>query len=88
MDHQVSQAVFSGHEGLASLPERSIQISFLGEAQRLSLKPGDIVVVTCKDIISEEAAKRIHDHVRSAVGDDHKVLVLTGGLKLGVFGDN
>lgn len=80
------QPMFSGAEAL--FPEKPIKVNYLGDVQRLVMKPGDTVVVTCDETISDEVVKRIHDHVKAVVGPDHKVLVLSGGLKIGVVGDN
>lgn len=59
---------------------------FLGDVQRLELRPGDTVVLTCDGRLSDETAKRLGHYVQSALKCEHPVLVLESGLKVGVLG--
>jgi hypothetical protein len=54
------------------------------EVQRLSLKPGDLVVVSVLDMISFEMAERLRALVAKRV-PGHDVLVLAGGVRIGVL---
>jgi hypothetical protein len=53
--------------------------------ERVSLGPDDVLVITHKDSISPDQAQFIRSRVED-VFPDHKVLVLSGGLKLHVIG--
>lgn len=73
------------------MPEdiRPEEIRFLGDLQRLAVKPGDRFVLTVPDVISGETAARIQASWKGFVGSDAdapKLLILSGGMKLGVIG--
>lgn len=61
------------------------QVRYLGDVQRLELRPGDIVVLRTPNCISMEAVKRLREYAEQALSD-HKVLVLGDGLEIGVLG--
>ncbi|QOF71469.1 hypothetical protein IG197_27640 [Aminobacter sp. SR38] len=64
-------------------------IEFLGDLQRLDLKPGDRFVLTMNGPVSMDTAARIRDAWTHFVGGDEdqfKLLILDGGCKLGVIG--
>lgn len=54
------------------------------DVQRLSLKPGDLVVVSVLDMISFEMAERLRALVAKRV-PGYDVLVLAGGVRIGVL---
>lgn len=63
-------------------------IRFIGDLQRLELKPGDRFVLTTPDVISSEIHARIQAAWKDFVGGDDaafKLLVLSGDMKLGVI---
>lgn len=64
------------------------EVRWLGDLQRLDIKPGDKFVLTMPGSLSEETVSRIQQVWREFVGgDEPKILVLSAGMKLGVFGD-
>jgi hypothetical protein len=56
----------------------------LGQLSTLSLKPGDVVVVTYPDTLSMKAMQQMVDCVKNA-GVKNRVLVLDSGGSLGVL---
>lgn len=65
--------------------DRGPQVRYLGDLQRLDLRPGDVVVMTSEEHISDEIASRLRiDWERYVPGV--KCIVLGGGLRLGVLG--
>lgn len=65
----------------------TVAIRFVGDMERLQVKPGDVYVVTVPQILSDEAVKAITRYVQDALRTDAKVVVMHGGLKLGVMGE-
>lgn len=66
----------------------SEEIRFLGDLERLELKPGDRFVLSCDGKISAENVARIQALWREFAGEDaHRfpLLILDGGMKLGVI---
>lgn len=59
------------------------EIRFLGDLQRLELKPGDMFVLSVDEHISHEMADRLKQTFAEATGGA-KVIVLGRGMKLGV----
>jgi hypothetical protein len=66
----------------AGVEENSIR--FLGDVQRLTLLPGDTVVVSVAEQISDETAFRIRQHLAQFF-TTNQVIVLGHGMKLGVM---
>lgn len=62
------------------------EIRVLGDMERIQVKPGDIFVLTAPQELRQEVAERLKEHLQRIIGPDAKVLVLSGGLKLGVIG--
>lgn len=60
------------------------EIRFLGDVQRLALKPGDILVLSAPSRISPDCARHLTEAVKRLV-PGHEVLVLGDGLKVGVL---
>ena len=62
------------------------EIRFLGDLQRLQLKPGEKLVLRTKERLSAETCERLSTNLRLMLGDDVPVIVLDGGLQMGVIG--
>lgn len=64
------------------------EIRFLGDLQRLAVKPGDRFVLVVQKPVSAETAARIQFAWERFIGDGEKVplLILDGAMKLGVIG--
>lgn len=79
----------NGHTASLAAPEiQEGQIRYLGDLQRLELKPGEVLVLTVDEIIDERTAEMLRVYVQRAVsrpGFVPDVLVLERGLKLGVL---
>lgn len=54
------------------------------EVQRLSLKPGDLVVVSVPSNISADVAERLHALIAKRV-PANEVMILAGGVRIGVL---
>jgi len=61
------------------------KINFLGDLQRLELKPGDRFVLSVPHVLSPEVCARIQEGWRGFAGDKVKLLILTDGMKLGAI---
>lgn len=61
-----------------------MDINFVGDMQRLDIKPGDRYVITSDVALSAEMVGRIRDVWKSFAGDT-PLLVLDAGLKLGAI---
>jgi hypothetical protein len=59
------------------------EIRYLGDLQRLELRPGDILVLSVDAHISQEMAARLQADFREVT--DAKVIVVGKGMKLGVI---
>lgn len=60
------------------------EIRYLGDVQRLQLGPDDLLVLTTDQHLSSAALDRIRAAVESTI-PGQRVVVLTGGMKLGVL---
>jgi hypothetical protein len=58
-------------------------IRFLGDLQRLEIKPGDKFVLTCPHALSLDTMRRIEAQWHEFAGADVQVLILCDGMKLG-----
>ena len=57
----------------------------LSDVKRIVLNDGDIIVIRCKKILTEQAIKNIRDVVeRTILG--HKVIILEEDMDIGVIG--
>ena len=74
---------------IAADPPAELQgIRFLGDLQRLELKPGEVLVLTVDSLLDARTAERMRHNVQRAVarpGFLPDVLVLERGMKLGVL---
>jgi len=66
-------------------PEARSAIQFIGNLQRLELKPGDKFVLTVPGEITQEEEQRIREILEREL-PGHKILVFAGGVQLGVIG--
>lgn len=62
-----------------------LEIRFVGDLQRLEVKPGDVFVLKLRDSLSQPALERIYEHWRSIMGDA-KLVTIEDGADLGVIG--
>lgn len=60
-------------------------LMLLDEAQRLTVKPGDVVVLSFPGAMRHEHAERIRDHMHT-IFPENKVLVLSDGATIGIMG--
>jgi hypothetical protein len=78
--------------GLKNIPAKAVEPepTFLGDVQRLSLKPGDVVVMYADSGIDDDTAEKLKLGLGAALegwfGRKHGVMILTDGLKIGVIG--
>lgn len=61
----------------------NLEVRYLGDMQKVSLNPGDIVILQCERELSEEDSWRIKEYL-SDVFKDNKCVVISGGFKFGV----
>jgi hypothetical protein len=63
------------------------EVQFLGNMEKLTVGPNDVFVVSIDEHISAEAANRVSGQISEALGTltgmKPKVLVLSGGMKIG-----
>lgn len=60
---------------------------FVGDVQRLELKPDDVLVVSVDAAISSEQAERINDELVQILGSNrNRVIVLGKGMAVSVLG--
>jgi hypothetical protein len=63
------------------------EVRFLGSMERLTVGPNDVFVVSIDDHVSADTANRISGQISDALetltGMKPKVLVLSGGMKIG-----
>lgn len=67
-------------------PGAEPEIRFLGDLQRLVVHPGDVLVLNCDQVLSDEVATRLKSALLAAVGQDVRVIILGQGMRLGVVG--
>jgi len=60
-------------------------IRFVGELQRLDVKPGDRFVISVPGPIPMEACERIRQQWKDFIGGDVPVLILSDGIKIGAI---
>ena len=61
------------------------EVRYLGDVQKLSLGPNDILVLSLAHPVPIELAMRLREMVRDVAGDDRKVMILEPGMKVGVL---
>lgn len=72
---------------MASMTVNAYEIRFIGELERIAIKPGDKFVITCPHELSFDTMRRIQGQWREFAGDGVEVVILTGGMQLGVIAD-
>lgn len=60
------------------------EIRFIGDLQRLELKPGDILVLKVDFKLSDSARNALYREIRAAF-PDHRILILDTGIDMGVL---
>lgn len=63
-------------------------IRFIGDLQRLDVRPGDRFVLTVPVLLSDEEVARLQEQWAKLGLGDGKVIVLHEGMKLGVIGSD
>lgn len=63
---------------------RNEQVLYMGELQKLSLAPDDILVISTERILSDQQREYLQ-HIFNKYAAGRSVLVLDGGFKLGVL---
>lgn len=61
------------------------EVRYLGDLQRIEVKPGDLFVLKVPGKISLETAERIREQWERAT-DGTKLIIIEDGCELGVFG--
>jgi hypothetical protein len=64
------------------------KIQYLGDLQRLEIRPGDRFVITTDKSLTMDAVHRIQEEWMKFAGDDAKtakLLILTDGMKIGAI---
>ena len=61
------------------------QVNYLGDVQKLSLKAGDVLVITVPFNPSGDHIRMIREHVGKMLPNGNEVLVLSEGAKIGVL---
>lgn len=57
----------------------------IGRIERCSLAPNDVIVITLPSVtVSDDTLKRIREHCQSVFGDDRRVLVMSGGMRMSI----
>lgn len=63
------------------------EIRYLGEVQRLEMKPGDVLVLKVDNFLTVDAKSHIRDVLKAAIGETGaKALILERGMEIGVLG--
>lgn len=55
-----------------------------GQIERLTVSPGECVVISCEQALTQDMARAIKDYARAGLPDGVSVLVLDRGLSLKV----
>lgn len=71
---------------LAGDPTGRGELQYMGDVDRLVLKPGDRVVLRCPGMLSRDMANRLRAEMEEALDGKHRVIVLSEGIELGVLG--
>ena len=61
------------------------EIRFIGDLQRLELKPGDTLVLKANQVLSQEVIHRLKEQMTDRF-PDVPFIILDAGLELGVLG--
>ncbi len=63
------------------------EIKYLGELQRLDLKPNDVFVLSTSCKLTSEQLEKLNQYWRSLM-PNNKVIILSDNFKLGVINEN
>ena len=61
------------------------EIRYLGDLQRLSLAPDDVLVLSVDQVLEDDTCIRLRQLLQSVIGEQHKCIVLTRGMRLSVL---
>ena len=90
MDRRNALKLFGAVPGAASSldgdPSVRGELQYIGDVDRLVLKPGDRIVLSLDGELSDEMVIQLRDRLATVLGGEHEVIVLSGGMKLGVLG--
>jgi hypothetical protein len=64
-----------------------VRIRFVGELQRLELRPGDKFVLVFPSHITHDTAERLKQTWKDFAGEDYPCAVISDGMKLAVLTD-
>lgn len=59
-------------------------INYLGDMQKLTLGPNDLIVITTEQMLSQETIRYLQEEVKKSIPNNN-CLVFAGGLKVGVI---
>ncbi len=62
------------------------EIKFLGDLQRLEVRPGDVFVLKVPEKLTQHVGEQIRETLISALGGKNKVIILDHGWELGIVG--
>jgi len=65
--------------------EGEARIDLIKEMQVLELRPGDVIVLKMKGLVSEKVWPRITENFKKIVGKDNKVMLLEDGMEIGIL---
>lgn len=65
------------------MADETVKVEFCGHLRRLDIKPGDKLVLSVDEDISEETAEQLKAHCLKVIGLDLPVLIIGPGIQLG-----
>lgn len=66
------------------MSDSSAEVRFLGDVQRLELRPGDVVVLSLDAPVTDQTADLLKRRMETAI-PGHQCLIMAAGMKLGVL---
>ena len=67
-----------------TMEEKQDDLPLIGQIAKLKLEPGDVLVLSMRQYLSQAATARMRDICRQAVGTN-RILILDAGVALSVF---
>ena len=61
-----------------------LEVKFVGDLQRMSLHPDDILVLSLSSKVLPDQAEVLTRHIKRLIGTDNRVVILEDGMKLEV----
>lgn len=59
-----------------------LEVKFVGDLQRMSLRPDDILVLSLSSQILPDQAEVLTRQIKRLIGTDNQVVILEDGMKL------